>query len=431
MVSLLTMIVNAVSGALIYGLKAFFSMISWFGKSFAKLLKLLYVVLPVTCIIFVLLFLVNIFMLCTGEGNMIPEGVNPDAAIDSQVAPPIPEINIPGNLVDDKQVQKEAGLILIRDSRVVSRMFGELKSWWIGNVYSLQGSAAYIFLLILTVLMFLPVICVLLCISVFSGFSSVLFIAVVVDAALYLVRAITGSSFLKQAQGRYFKLFPEAGRRHYEKSYDKFLKSRDKQMQKDIRQGKRNKAANFYDDFEDLDVEDEPEYSHNRQGRENYDDYKDYDDYDDRRYGRHRRYDDDPVDEFFEDDVDDEDFYEDEEFDEEYGDYAGDYDEDYDKDVEDYDDDYEEDYEDDYDDPKRRRHYRGYEEYDEQDEASRQSNTASSGSFDFFAGCTSRESVDKKYKSLVKLYHPDNMDGDTAALQEINAQYSTAKKRFS
>ena len=77
------------------------------------------------------------------------------------------------------------------------------------------------------------------------------------------------------------------------------------------------------------------------------------------------------------------------------------------------DDDYEdEDFEDDYDDPGSRR------------------DPAASSSFDFFAGCTNRESVDKKYKSLVKLYHPDNMDGDTAALQEINAQYAEAKKRF-
>ena len=51
-------------------------------------------------------------------------------------------------------------------------------------------------------------------------------------------------------------------------------------------------------------------------------------------------------------------------------------------------------------------------------------------SFNFFAGCNSRESVEKKYRSLAKLYHPDNMDGDTASLQEINAQYELAKKRF-
>lgn len=418
------MIVNAVTGALIYGLKAFFSLISWFAKSFLKFLKLLYVVLPITCIVFVMLFLVNIFMLCIGAGNIAPGQAQSDTILDLQNESPIPEINIPGNIVNEQDVRQGAGLILVRDSRVVSKMFGELKAWWMGNVYSLHGSPAYIFLLILTILMFLPVICVLLCFSVFSGFGSILFIAVVVDAALYLLRAIIGSSFLKQAQGRYFKLFPEAGRRHYEKSYDKFLKNRDKEMRKEIRQGKRSKAANFYDDFEDLDVEDEPEYSHNRQDREGYDDY------DDRRYSRRRRYEADPVDEFFEDDVDEDEFYEDEEFDEEYGDdYSEDYEDDYDDYAEEYEDEYFEDFEDDYDDPKRRRHYRGYEEYNEQEEAPR-NNTASSGSFDFFAGCSSRESVDKKYKSLVKLYHPDNMDGDTAALQEINAQYSTAKKRF-
>ena len=81
----------------------------------------------------------------------------------------------------------------------------------------------------------------------------------------------------------------------------------------------------------------------------------------------------------------------------------------------DEDDDYDdEDFEDDYDDP-------GHDRYRE---------PVASSTFDFFAGCTSRESVDKKYKSLVKLYHPDNMDGDTAALQQINAQYAEAKKRF-
>ena len=358
------MIINAVTGALIYGLKAFFSLISWFAKSFLKFLKLLYVLLPVTCIVFVLLFLVNIFMLCTSGTAPMPE-----------------------------EVPQKAEFILIRDSQVVSKMFGELKVWWLSNVFSLHGSASYIFLLILTVLMFLPVMCILLCFSVFSGFGSVLFIAIVVDAALYLIRALTGSSFLKQAQGRYFRFFPEAGRRHYEKSYHKFLKKRDKEMREEIRQGKRNKGANFYEEVEDLDE----------------------DEYDDRRYDRRRRYEDDPVDDFFEDDVDDEDFYEDEEFDEEYGD-------------EDYDDEDYENYEDDYDDPKRHRHYRGYDEdYDDPGEKAPQP----SSSFDFFAGCTSRESVDKKYKSLVKLYHPDNMDGDTAALQEINAQYAEAKKRFS
>ncbi|MBR4528853.1 MAG: hypothetical protein IKO80_01110 [Lachnospiraceae bacterium] len=51
-------------------------------------------------------------------------------------------------------------------------------------------------------------------------------------------------------------------------------------------------------------------------------------------------------------------------------------------------------------------------------------------SFDFFAGCKDLAGVEKKYRSLVKIYHPDNQDGDTSALQEINAQYEAAKRRF-
>ena len=78
--------------------------------------------------------------------------------------------------------------------------------------------------------------------------------------------------------------------------------------------------------------------------------------------------------------------------------------------MEDYGEDYDEDYEDDYDAPSPVK--------------------AATTSFDFFAGCNSKDSVDRKYKSLVKLYHPDNMDGDTAALQEINVQYAEAKKKF-
>jgi curved DNA-binding protein CbpA len=50
--------------------------------------------------------------------------------------------------------------------------------------------------------------------------------------------------------------------------------------------------------------------------------------------------------------------------------------------------------------------------------------------FNFFAGCNSLESIDKKYKQLVKLYHPDNPDGDTKALAEINIQYDKAKAKF-
>ncbi len=49
-------------------------------------------------------------------------------------------------------------------------------------------------------------------------------------------------------------------------------------------------------------------------------------------------------------------------------------------------------------------------------------------SFDFFAGCNTRESIKKKYYVLVKLYHPDNLDGDTSALYEIVRQYKEKMK---
>lgn len=72
-----------------------------------------------------------------------------------------------------------------------------------------------------------------------------------------------------------------------------------------------------------------------------------------------------------------------------------------------------------------------YEEDDDFDTDKRgNAQNATGSAFNFFAGCTTLESANRKYKSLVKLYHPDNMDGDTSALQEINIQYNEIKKRL-
>ena len=133
-------------------------------------------------------------------------------------------------------------------------------------------------------------------------------------------------------------------------------------------------------------------------------------------------------DEFEDDDYEDEDYYEDEYLEEDEDDY----------DYLEEDEGYEEDY------PGRRYRREYYEEdddiddeddnsyYQEQKTSKKQSSNATSNirSFDFFAGCKSVESLDKKYKTLVKLYHPDNSDGDTSALQEINVQYTEAKKKL-
>lgn len=41
----------------------------------------------------------------------------------------------------------------------------------------------------------------------------------------------------------------------------------------------------------------------------------------------------------------------------------------------------------------------------------------------FFAGVNSQSTLKKRYKDLLKIYHPDNKCGDTDAIQEINREY--------
>lgn len=381
MVSFLTMIINAVTTALLYALKAFFSLVSWFLKSFLKVVKLFFAALPVTCIVFFLLYIVNIFLLFGGFNSIV------------------------SNIPDGTDIARQATPILDKGRHVTVAIFAELYRWWMFNIHPYSGNAAYIALLVLTVLMFLPVVCVLLLISVFASYGNVLFIAAVVDAVLYVLMALFGKSFISQLMGRYYRLFPEAGRKHEERKYDRMMKKRNRELEAEERDRKRDRRADFYED-DSYDENDEEDYDDPDDYYEDEDDYyedkrddKGYEDdyYDDRRSRNvnNRRF------RSRNDYYNDDDYYEDDEEDEDFDD-------------EDYEDEgfEDEDFEDDYDDPKSRHE------------------PSPSAAFDFFVGCTSRESVDKKYKSLVKLYHPDNMDGDTAALQEINAQYAEAKKRF-
>lgn len=41
----------------------------------------------------------------------------------------------------------------------------------------------------------------------------------------------------------------------------------------------------------------------------------------------------------------------------------------------------------------------------------------------FFIGVENRASLKKRYKDLLKIYHPDNAAGDTSTIQEINNEY--------
>lgn len=42
----------------------------------------------------------------------------------------------------------------------------------------------------------------------------------------------------------------------------------------------------------------------------------------------------------------------------------------------------------------------------------------------FFRGVESQQSLKKRYKALVKIYHPDNVGGDNSLVTEINKEYN-------
>ena len=47
-----------------------------------------------------------------------------------------------------------------------------------------------------------------------------------------------------------------------------------------------------------------------------------------------------------------------------------------------------------------------------------------------FKGVTNELELKKRYKDLMKIYHPDNVAGDDAAVQEINKEYEALKTEF-
>ena len=48
----------------------------------------------------------------------------------------------------------------------------------------------------------------------------------------------------------------------------------------------------------------------------------------------------------------------------------------------------------------------------------------------FFIGVESKTALKKRYKQLLKIYHPDNLCGDTETLQEINHEYDRLLKQY-
>ncbi|MGN0170046.1 MAG: hypothetical protein ACI39H_04705 [Lachnospiraceae bacterium] len=57
----------------------------------------------------------------------------------------------------------------------------------------------------------------------------------------------------------------------------------------------------------------------------------------------------------------------------------------------------------------------------------------SSGSFQYsllFCGVTNELALKKRYKDLMKIYHPDNIAGDTNVVQEISREYEEMQTQF-
>ena len=46
----------------------------------------------------------------------------------------------------------------------------------------------------------------------------------------------------------------------------------------------------------------------------------------------------------------------------------------------------------------------------------------------FFSGVSDKKALKKRYKDLIKIYHPDGESGDTATVAEINREYEGLKE---
>ncbi len=49
----------------------------------------------------------------------------------------------------------------------------------------------------------------------------------------------------------------------------------------------------------------------------------------------------------------------------------------------------------------------------------------------FFSGVSNKKDLKKRYKDLIKIYHPDGQAGDTATVAEINREYEDLKTQLS
>ena len=48
----------------------------------------------------------------------------------------------------------------------------------------------------------------------------------------------------------------------------------------------------------------------------------------------------------------------------------------------------------------------------------------------FFKGVRNPLALKKRYKDLIKIFHPDNLAGDKDIIQQINSEYETLKGEY-
>lgn len=51
-------------------------------------------------------------------------------------------------------------------------------------------------------------------------------------------------------------------------------------------------------------------------------------------------------------------------------------------------------------------------------------------SFCFFNGIDNELALKKRYRDLIKIFHPDNLNGDTDTIQEINREYDQLRRNM-
>lgn len=371
------------------------------------------------------------------------------------------------NITSDLQKNIESGVSDISE-KVTQTLLQSVTSWWEGILEQSEKKAYVVIAWAITILIGIPIFLALLFLSAAASGLHFLGIAIICDLVLYVARSIFGMTTpFRQFRRRYCFLFhtkpfydPK-----YEDSYQDWLKRHHDEFENDTFGTDRAYGEDY-----------EPEEDYNRVGRrdfdgrrvtrkeakrldrirkrqKNYDDY--YEDYYDRLEAQEEDGDEDYNEAYDEDGYDriDESEDQDEDFDNINRDGRNDRKRSnsrtdrerrsrnsYDKRSSQYSRSRKSSYDDYYeDDDEENEEYSRMEDEEAHYEQSRRRTRASGSSvsnkdryktFDFFAGCRSRDGVVKKYHSLAKLYHPDNLEGDASAITEINRQYKEAMGKY-